>query len=185
MMPELSLNILDVVQNSVTAGSKLTIISIDANTAADRLAITVEDNGKGMTEDQVSRVTDPFFTTRTTRSVGLGIPFLKMACELTGGALGIESAPGEGTTINAVFGLSHIDRMPLGDIAGTFAALVGPSPDIDFVLNYSIDGRSFTADTRDFREILGDVSLSEPQVLSFIDSFIRENRAECDAGELI
>lgn len=185
MMLELSLNILDVVQNSVTAGSKLTVMDIDADTAADRLTVTVSDNGCGMTEEQVSRVTDPFYTTRTTRSVGLGIPFLKMACELTGGSLSIDSAPGEGTTIRAELGLTHIDRMPLGDIAGTFTALVAPSPDIDFLLRYSVDGRSFSADTRDFREILGDVQLNEPQVLDFINGFINENREECDQGILL
>lgn len=182
MMPELSLNILDIAQNSVAAGSKLIIIEIDADSAADKLTIAVIDDGKGMTEEQIHRVTDPFYTTRTTRSVGLGVPFLKMACELTGGELDISSAPGAGTTIHASFGLSHIDRMPLGDIAGTFTALVGPVPEIDFVLRYSFDGRTFSADTREFREILGEVPLSEPQVLSFIDSFIKENRGECDAG---
>ena len=185
MMPELSLNILDVVQNSVTAGSKLIIIDIKADTAADRLGIIVTDDGCGMTGEQASRVADPFYTTRTTRSVGLGIPFLKMACELTGGNLSIDSAPGAGTTVSAAFGLSHIDRMPLGDIAGTFTALVGPSPDIDFLLKYSVDGRSFSADTREFREILGDVHLSEPQVLDFINGYISENREECDAGASI
>ena len=182
MMPELSLNILDVAQNSVTAGAKLTTIDIIADTAADTLAITITDDGKGMTEEQISRVTDPFYTTRTTRSVGLGVPFLKMACELTGGELSIQSTVGFGTTIRAVFGLSHIDRMPLGDISGTFTALVGPVPEIDFLLRYSVDGRSFEADTREFRSVLGDVPLSEPQVLSFIEGFIRENREECDAG---
>lgn len=182
MMPEISLNILDVAQNSVAAGSKLTVIDIDANLAADRLTITVSDDGKGMDEDQLKRVADPFYTTRTTRSVGLGIPFFKMACEMTGGEFRIDSRPGLGTTTQAVFGLSHIDRMPLGDIAGTFASLVGPNPEIDFVLRYRIDDRSFTADTREFREVLGNVPLGEPQVLGFITDFIQENRLECDAG---
>jgi len=185
MMPELSLNILDVAQNSVTAGSKLVIIDIEADTVADKLLITVTDDGCGMTGEQASRVTDPFYTTRTTRRVGLGIPFLKMACELTGGSLSINSAPSAGTTISASFTLSHIDRMPLGDIAGTFTALAGPSPDIDFLLRYSVDGRSFSADTREFREILGDVALNEPQVLDFINGYISENREECDAGASI
>ena len=181
MMPEISLNILDVAQNSVVADSTLTVIDVAAETSADRLTVTISDNGKGMTVEQLERVTDPFFTTRTTRSVGLGIPFLKMACELAGGEFGIESEPGVGTTTRAVFGLSHIDRMPLGDIAGTFAALVGPNAGIDFVLRYRVDERSFVADTREFREVLGEVSLGEPQVLEFITSFIHENRAECDA----
>ena len=185
MMPEISLNILDVAQNSVTAGAQLIVLDIEADTEADKLTVSIIDDGKGMTQEQISRVADPFYTTRTTRSVGLGVPFFKMACELTGGRFSIESVVGSGTTISAVFGLSHIDRMPLGDIAGTFTALVGPTPDIDFLLNYRVDGKSFTADTREFRAILGDVPLNEPQVLGFIDGFIRENREECDAGKVI
>ncbi|MCL1835743.1 MAG: ATP-binding protein [Oscillospiraceae bacterium] len=185
MMPEISLNILDVAQNSVAAGSMVTTIDIAADAAADRLTISIIDEGKGMTPEQVAQVTDPFYTTRTTRAVGLGVPFFKMAAELTGGRFDIKSAPGAGTTVTAEFGLSHIDRMPLGDIAGTFTALVGTAPELDFVLKYSADGRSFIADTREFREILGDVQLSEPQVLSFISEFIRENREECDAGASI
>ena len=113
MMPELSLNILDVTQNSVTAGANLIKINISASTADDRLTISISDNGCGMTEEQVKNVTDPFFTSRTTRKVGLGIPFFKMAAELTGGSFRIESKVGEGTTTTAVFGLSSIDRMPL------------------------------------------------------------------------
>jgi len=182
MMPELSLNILDIAQNSIAAGSNLTTIGIVADSASDSLTITVDDDGKGMTGEQVKRVTDPFYTTRTSRSVGLGVPFVKMACELTGGSFSITSAPGAGTALKAALGLSHIDRMPLGDIAATFAALIGPNPSIDFVLNYSVDGRSFTADTREFRAALEDVPLNEPQVLSFITAFIQENRSECDAG---
>ena len=177
-MPEISLNILDVAQNSVTAGSALTEIGMAADTAADTLTVTVKDNGRGMTPEQVERVTDPFFTTRTTRSVGLGVPFFKMAAELTGGSFKIESTLGVGTTTTAVFGLSHIDRMPMGDIAGTMTALIGPNPDIDFILRYSVDGRGFVLDTREMREILEGLPLSEPAVLSYAADYINENIAE-------
>ena len=180
MMPELSLNILDVAQNSVTAGASLTIIDIVAERTSDRLSIAISDNGHGMTANQVAKVADPFFTTRTTRKVGLGVPFFKMAAELTGGDFSIESKLGVGTTMRASFGLSHIDRMPLGDIASTFVSLVGPNPMIDFVLSYRVDDRSFTADTRQFRAMLGDVPLSEPEVLDFVLGYINENRSDCD-----
>ena len=180
MMPELSLNILDVTQNSVTAGATLIKINIDASTADDRLTISISDNGCGMTEEQVRNVTDPFFTSRTTRKVGLGIPFFKMAAELTGGSFGIESKVGEGTTTTAIFGLSSIDRMPLGDLPGTMTALIGPSPEIDFVLTMDFDGKGFVMDTRQFREILGGISLSEPEVLTCIRDNLKENMAECD-----
>ena len=179
MMPELSLNILDVTQNSVTAGANLIKINISASTADDRLTISISDNGCGMTEEQVKNVTDPFFTSRTTRKVGLGIPFFKMAAELTGGGFRIESKVGEGTTTTAVFGLSSIDRMPLGDLPGTMTALIGPSPEIDFVLTMDFDGKGFVMDTRQFREILGGISLSEPEVLTYIRDYVKENMADC------
>ena len=179
MMPELSLNILDVAQNSVTAGASLIEITIAASTALDRLTICISDNGCGMTDEQVKNVTDPFFTSRTTRKVGLGIPFFKMAAELTGGSFQIKSKVGEGTATTAVFGLSSIDRMPLGDLPGTMTALIGPSPDIDFVLKMDLDGKGFVMDTRQFREILEGISLAQPEVLTYIHDFVRENMEIC------
>lgn len=179
MMPELSLNILDLAQNSVAADATLITITISADTREDALFISISDNGCGMPEETVKKVTDPFYTTRTTRKVGLGIPFFKMAAEMTGGHFAIESEPGAGTTASAVFGLGHIDRMPLGDMPGTMTALIGPNPDIDFVLRYRVDGAGFDMDTREFREILGEVKLSEPEVLVYISNFIAENMAEC------
>ncbi len=179
MMPELSLNILDVAKNSVTAKASLISIAVQADTAADRLSITISDNGCGMSAEQVAHVTDPFYTTRTTRKVGLGVPFFKLAAELTGGSFSIDSTPGVGTKTCAVFGLKHIDRMPLGDLAGTMTTLIQSSPEIDFVLDYAVDDNSFTMDTRVFREILGDVALNEPEVLAYIGSFIQENMSEC------
>lgn len=180
MMPELSLNILDVAQNSVTAGASLIQISILGDTGSDRLTIRIEDNGCGMTEEQLQRVTDPFFTSRETRKVGLGIPFFKMAAELTGGSFHMDSRVGVGTSTTAVFGLSSIDRMPLGNIADTMSALIGPNPDIDFLLTMEQDSRGFIMDTRAFREVLGpEIPLSEPQVLNYIEDYIRENTESC------
>ena len=180
MMPELSLNILDVAQNSVTAGSALTTVSVAADTAENRLTIRILDTGCGMTPEQVQKVTDPFYTTRTTRKVGLGVPFFKMAAEMTGGSFQIDSTVGKGTAVTAVFTLDHIDRMPLGDIASTMTALIGPNPDRDFILDYRVDDRHFTMDTREFRSVLGpEISLSEPQVLAYIAGYIGENIAAC------
>lgn len=183
MMPELSLNILDVAKNSVTAGATLIVISVKANTAADRLTITITDNGCGMDEQTVQRVIDPFYTTRTTRKVGLGVPFFKLAAELTGGSFQIESTPGEGTAVTAVFGLRHIDRMPIGDLAESFCTLLQPNPEVDFVLEYAVDAQEFVLDTRQYREILGEVSLGEPEVLAFIAENIRDGMAAC--GEVL
>lgn len=178
MMQELSLNILDVAQNSVKAGATLVGITVAESAADDRMTITITDNGCGMSVEQVTRVIDPFYTTRTTRKVGLGVPFFKMAAELSGGGFQIESNVGKGTTVTAVFGLSNIDRMPLGDIAATITALVQGNPQIDFVYTRRIDGAEMVADTRQFRDALGEVPLDAPDVLSFITDYINENTAE-------
>ena len=115
-MQELSMNLLDIAQNSVAAGSTLTQITIAIDTAAKRLTLTIADNGKGMDEETVRRVTDPFYTTRTTRKVGLGLPLFQEAARATGGELTIRSAVGKGTTVEAFFTLGHIDLAPLGDL---------------------------------------------------------------------
>lgn len=175
MMPEISLNILDVAQNSISAGSCLTEIAIFIDTAADMLEVVINDNGKGMTPEQVAMVVNPFFTTRTTRKVGLGVPFLKMAAEFTGGHYKIKSKLGKGTKVSAVFGLSHIDRMPIGDIAGTMVSLIGSKPDLDFIFRYCVDGNEFILDTREMRQVLEGIPLYEPEVLNYISELINEN----------
>lgn len=184
MLPEISLNILDVAQNSIRAGAVLTEISVEIDTASDRLTVVISDNGCGMTEEQVRRVTDPFFTTRTTRKIGLGIPFFKMAAENTGGSFSIESEKGKGTVVTASFGLSHIDRMPLGDMSFTVHSLVTLNVDIDFLYKYSVDGKSFTLDTREFREILGGVPFNTPEISEYIKEYLAENEAEVNNGRV-
>lgn len=175
-MQELSLNILDIAQNSIRAGASLVEITVDEQPAQDRLTITIRDNGCGMSAEQVQQVMDPFFTTRTTRKVGLGVPFFKMAAELTGGGLTVDSAKGQGTTVTAIFGLGHIDRMPLGDMASTYCTLVQGSPEVDFVYLHRRGEADFTADTRSFRAALEGVPLDHPEVLQFIGELIREDQ---------
>lgn len=182
MFPELSLHILDVVQNSISAGANLTEISITAH--GDILMIIIKDNGCGMTEEQLSRAADPFFTTRSTRDVGLGISFFKDAAEMTGGTFNIESQPGIGTTITAVFGLSHIDRMPLGDMTSTVRSLIILNNDRDFVYSLKTDSGSFTLDTRKMREIMGDIPLSEPEISVYIKEYLTENTNEIGGNKL-
>lgn len=120
-MQELSMNVLDVAENSVAAGATLVAITLSIDTAAKRMTLTITDNGRGMPPEMAARVTDPFCTTRKTRKVGLGLPFLKMAAEMTGGALSIESTVGKGTCVTAWFTLGHIDLAPLGDMSATVA----------------------------------------------------------------
>lgn len=185
MMPELSLNILDVVQNSISAGANLIEIKVITSLSEDKLIITISDNGCGMTKDIVQKVSDPFYTTRTTRNVGLGIPFFSYAAKSTGGTFRIDSVVGEGTTITAIFGLSHIDRMPLGDIAGTIHTLITFNIEIDFIYTYEVNGKSFTLDTRQFREILGDVPFNLPEIALYIKDYLKENQSEIEDGQYI
>lgn len=182
MMPEISLNILDVAENSTRAGAKLVTVIVEADTESDRLTVSIGDDGCGMTPEQVSQVTDPFYTSRTTRKVGLGVPFFKMAAESAGGSFEIRSTPGVGTEVKAVFVLSHIDRMPLGDISATVHTLIVYHPGTDFVYTYRYNGNSFTLDTRKFREILGDVPFDAPEVSSYIMEYLTENKTETDGG---
>ncbi len=182
MMTEISLNVLDVAENSTRAGASLVSILVKVSQPDDTLTIVIEDNGCGMTAEQVVHVTDPFFTTRTTRKVGLGVPFFKLAAESSGGHFHIESEPGKGTTVTAVFGLSHIDRMPLGDINCTIHNLIVYHPDTDFHYTYQVNDASFTLDTREMREILGGIPLNTPEVSSYILEYLTENKQETDHG---
>lgn len=182
MMPEISLNILDIVQNSVRAKASLIQISIIVLTPEDTLTVIIEDNGCGMSREQLQRVTDPFFTTRTTRKAGLGVPFFKLAAESSGGEFDIWSEQEKGTVTKAVFGLSNIDRMPLGDINGTVYMLITRNTDIDFVYLYKVNDRSFVLDTRKFKAILGDVPLDSYEVSGYIKEYLNENKLEADGG---
>ena len=185
MLPEISLNVLDVSENSTRAGASLVEIRVTVDEARDRLAIVIADDGCGMTPEQVSHVTDPFFTTRTTRKVGLGIPFFKFAAESTGGSFSIQSEPGKGTTVTAVFGLSHIDRMPLGDMNATIHNLIVYHPDTDFCYTYTFNDASFTLDTREMREILDGVPLDAPEVSQYIMEYLKQNQQETDKGAIL
>ena len=173
-MKELSLHLLDVAKNSVAAGATWVDISLDEDKDG-RLTIVISDNGRGMSPEFLAQVTDPFTTTRTTRKVGLGVPLFKMAAEQTGGSFSIESEPGKGTTVTAVFKPSHIDMTPLGDINSTVGLLIYSNPDRDFIFRRERDGRSFALDTRELREILGEeVKLSAPEVSEWIQGYLKE-----------
>lgn len=168
---------MDVAQNSISAGAPL--VQIAQRTAGNRLTITIEDNGRGMSPEQVAQVTNPFYTTRTTRDVGLGVPLFKMACEQTGGSFSIKSEQGVGTLVTAEFVTDHIDMTPVGDMNATILTLITCNTHIDFVYTDEIDGRSFTLDTRELREILGDdVEFNNTEVAAWIRDYIAENEAE-------
>lgn len=181
-MTEISLNILDIAENSVKAGAKLTEISVVADNKLNRLTVMLKDDGCGMNEKQLESVIDPFYTTRTTRKVGLGIPFFKESAETAGGSFEIKSQVGVGTTVTAVYQLNHIDRMPMGDICATIHTLVTMHDDIDFLFTYRIDQNEFVLDTREFREILGGISFKEPEISNYIKDYLKENIASVGEG---
>ncbi|MBQ7363556.1 MAG: sensor histidine kinase [Clostridia bacterium] len=180
-MKELSLNILDIAENSVKAGASLTEIIL--NEESDTLTMTVRDNGSGMSEETLRSVTDPFYTTRTTRKVGLGIPLLKLACEQTGGTLTITSRlmtaslPGE-TTVTAIFNTAHIDATPLGDVISTVVTLIQGHPNRDFYFLHKKGSHTVELDTRALREVLEDVPLSTPDVLVWVRENLEEQYKE-------
>ncbi len=173
-MRELSLNILDVAQNSISAGATLIEIGIREETAEELLTIQITDNGCGMSAEKLKSVTDPFYTTRTTRKVGMGLPLFRMAAEMTGGRLGITSQEGIGTTVTALFHTGHVDFVPLGDVCSTITMLICMNTDRDFLYRRSRDKKSFQVDTRELRVILGDVPLDTPEVREWIQDYITE-----------
>lgn len=182
MLQELSLNVLDIVTNSIRAEADLIEITVEISREKDTLTIEIADNGCGMTKEQLEMVEDPFFTTRSTRRIGLGVPFFKMAALATGGIFELSSTPNVGTKVKACLTLSHIDRMPLGDINSTIHSLITFNTQIDFVYTYKFDDKQFTLDTRQFREILGEFPLDDPNVSAYIKEFLEENKIETDDG---
>lgn len=179
-MTELSLNVLDIAQNSIKAKAAMVIVSIVRNTETKRLTISIEDNGCGMSAEQVQRVIDPFYTTRTTRKVGLGVPFFKMSAEMTGGTFHIESELGKGTVICAEYCYESIDMLPLGDMASTMTAMISVNPEIDFLYRFTRDEKAFTMDTREIKVLLEGMPVNSAEVLTFIRDFITENQHETD-----
>ncbi len=173
-MRELALHLLDIAENSVAADARKVRIVVEEDPKKDRLRMSVEDDGRGMDEDLVARVTDPFVTSRTTRKVGLGIPLLKAAAEACNGYLRVNSAPGRGTRLEAEFQRSHIDRMPLGDLAGTLLELLVAWPQVHWVFCYKQNGSEFCFDDGPVKQELGGVSLTEPGILRYLRETLQE-----------
>ena len=172
---DLSQHILDIAENGINADATLLNIDIQENFTDDQLAITVRDNGHGMDSETQKRVTDPWFTTRTTRKVGLGIPFLKQTAEMCGGGFEIHSELGQGTTTKAIFQHSHIDRPPLGDLIGTLLCIIVGYPKVDLIYHHRVNEREFSLATQEIREILGDeVPFSDPEVLTFLRAALED-----------
>ena len=181
-MKELSLHILDIAQNSISAGAR----ALDLTLAEENgwLTITVADDGRGMSPEFLTTVTDPFTTTRTTRKVGLGLPLLRLAAEQTGGSVEITSTEGAGTTLRAVFNAAHIDCPPPGDMGDTLSLLIQGAPVLEIVYTRAAHGRRFRLDTAELREQLGpQVSLAQPEVALWVRDYIREQEAALHSPE--
>jgi hypothetical protein len=177
-MREIALHLLDVAENSVTANAKNITLTVCEDLQGDRLTVSVVDDGKGMSAEMVASVVDPFVTSRTTRKVGLGIPFFKAAAEACNGSLIINSEIGKGTRLDVEFQHSHIDRMPLGDLSSTMLTLFVAYPQIHWLFDYAVIPASgkpeekFVFDTQPVMAELGDISLTEPAVLAFLREYI-------------
>jgi len=181
-MKEISLHILDVVQNSLEAKAMLIEIDIVEDHKENLLLISMKDNGVGMDETQTSNVLDSFFTTRTTRKVGLGLPLFAQAARECGGDLKIQSEKGRGTIVTASFVLSHIDRAPLGSMSDTMVSLVALHPDVDFVYRHCVDDKEFLFDTKIIKDTLEEVPINYPKVLNWIKTYIDEGVREISGG---
>ncbi len=174
-MKELSLNILDIAENSVKAGATLTQILITETN--ETLTLTFKDDGCGMSDETVKTVTNPFYTTRTTRKVGMGLPFLKMQAEMTGGSLMVESKwqqefpTNHGTVVEAVFYKNHLDFTPLGDVTESICTLIQGHPDTDFLFLHKMPNGEVSLDTRELRAVLEDIPLNSYEIINWI----REN----------
>jgi hypothetical protein len=173
-MEDLSLHILDIAENSIRAQAKLVRINIEENKNRDQLIMTITDDGKGMTKEQKKMALDPFYTTKTTRRVGLGLSLLAEAARKAGGDMSLKSSQGEGTEVRAFFQLNHIDRQPTGDMSQTLVTLIAGHPKTDFLYSHTISGKSFSLDTREIKERLEDVPIQSPEIVSFIRNYILE-----------
>lgn len=174
-MKDLSLHILDIAQNSISANATLVEIEITEDQKSDVLKIMIRDNGCGMGPEMLKKAIDPFFTTRTTRKVGLGLSLLKQNAERSGGKFKISSEEGKGTEVEAVFQYSNIDRPPLGDIAGTIALVASAKESTNVIFKYKTGNQEYIFNTLEVKNILDGIPISDAKVFNFIKEMIKEN----------
>ncbi len=177
-MNDLSLHVIDIIQNSLKAGASLLKLIIAENLNEDSLLITIEDNGLGMSREQIEKLEDPFFTSRTTRRVGMGIPLFKQSAEQSEGSFEVVSIEGEGTRVTARFRHSHIDRPPLGDIANAFILMVSANPFVEFLFTYRYNTKEYIFDTVEVKEILDGLPVNDPKIIKILTEMIKSNIEE-------
>ena len=177
-MLELAAHILDIAENSVRAGAGLIEINIEEDTANDTLSIEIIDDGHGMNQEEIKKVLDPFYTTKTVRRIGLGIPLLADAAQRSGGNLQLKSQEGKGTAVKSTFCLNSVDRQPMGDIIGTIIILIAGNSDVDFFYKHRHNDRRFELDTRVIRKEIEDVAINHPEILKYIRGVLEEGLSE-------
>jgi len=182
-MKDLSMHILDIVQNSIRAKAKLIGIETTESPDENRLIISISDDGTGMGQEQLKLATDPFYTSRTTRKVGLGLSLLKQNAEMTGGTFRIESESGIGTRVTAMFVFNHLDRPIIGDLVGTLLILICNSGETDYVFKHQTAAGTFELDTRDIRQTIEDVPINHPEVRQFLKEMLQENLEQIQISE--
>ena len=179
-MREISLHIMDIAENGITAGANCINIRVVESRTKNFLEILIKDNGKGIPEDMIENVTDPFVSSRTTRRVGLGLSLLKAAAIRCRGSFSVDSSPGLGTSTRATFQHDHIDRAPLGDMAATLSTMIAGNHEVDFVYRHFIDENEFLLDTREIKNELEDVPITDPSVIQYLDKSIKKALASLE-----
>ncbi|HOL05674.1 MAG TPA: ATP-binding protein [Syntrophorhabdaceae bacterium] len=174
-MDDICAHITDVVANSVSAGAKKVFIFLEKSTIKNALHLKITDNGKGMDEETAKKVVDPFFSTKTGRKVGLGIPLLKGTAETCGGYFNLKSALGEGTEIDVFFTLDHPDLPPIGNLKDTILILTVSNPEVDFLFNIKNDVINFIFDTEEIKGLLDGVPINSPEVIKFLTNYLDEH----------
>ncbi|MFC1890783.1 ATP-binding protein [Thermodesulfobacteriota bacterium] len=177
-MKELSLHILDVIENGISSGADLIELSIDENKEKNLLEMTITDNGNGIPEDIYHKVMDPFFTTKTTRRVGLGLSLFREASHRCEGEFNLKSQEGKGTEVFASFQLDHIDLTPMGDLAGTLITLIVGNQEVDFLYSHKVDKKELIFDTRVIKSELDGIPVSNPEVFTYLSDFLKKSLNE-------
>lgn len=175
MMDEISSHIMDIVANSLTAGAHNISVLIEKDSAGSLFILDIKDDGVGMDSEMTKKVQDPFFSTKTGRKVGLGIPLLKGTAETTGGAFSLTSEPGRGTRIRATFNANHPDLPPLGNLKDTILVLAVGNPEVNFLFRYKNSVKDFLLDTAEVKDLLGGVPINHPEVISFLSKYLDEH----------
>jgi anti-sigma regulatory factor (Ser/Thr protein kinase) len=178
VVEDISLHILDIAENSVSAGATQITINLSEDNTHDVFTLIVEDDGGGVPDEIGAKVLDPFTTTRLTRKIGLGLPLLAQSARDTGGELTVESAKGSGTVVTATFRLTHIDMKPLGNVAETLVVLIAGNPHIDFLFTYAKKNNAFSFDTRMIKGELEGLPINSPPVLEFLRKYFTESIRE-------